>query len=92
MKFFDKIDKALQDQENIYCPFCNCGYVNEIEQRAFVRCPACDGKASLAIEATKVVESIDLDKCSIDEIKYYISKLGPGFHRMEFRTYLNKRL
>jgi len=93
MNIFDKIKERVQEPSTRLCPFCNCGYIHRTEVRILNKCPICKGRGDLAEDADEAVDAIltDLNKYSDDEILQFIMKLGAGFHRMELRTYLNKR-
>ncbi len=92
MSFFDKVQKRVSEQENIYCPFCNCGFVSKKEHRPFINCPACNGYAKLAVKAMKEVETVlkNLHEYPTEQIEEFVKKLCSGLHRSEFRTYLMK--
>lgn len=91
---FDKLDKRVQEQEKIICPFCNAGYIHGLEYRQYVNCPICQGNGYKAEQAEKEIDDIMTmaDTLSIEEIRSFVLKLGSGFYRSEMRTYLNIRI
>jgi len=92
MSVFEKVQRRVPEQESIYCPFCESGFVDATEHRPSINCPACNGYAERAAEATKEVEAIinRLDTFSTEDIKGFVHKLGTGLFRTEIRAYLVK--
>lgn len=92
MSVFEKVKHRVPEQESIFCPFCECGYVDAGEHRPFVNCPACEGHAERAMAATREVEAIidRLDNYSTEDLKGFIYKLGTGLFRTEIRAHLVK--
>jgi transcription elongation factor Elf1 len=93
MEFFDRITKRAAEQEQIVCPFCASGYVNEKEHRPLVQCPACEGYAFLAVRAQDEVNEVylSLSDFTLEEVEVLIRKLGPGYDRSNYRTHWRER-